>query len=184
MTLNAQDDAESESVTAALTDAGDGQTFVSDLRRVGELTERYIGHDAGELLRSLIEREFAGRLAVVSSFGPESAVILAQIADIDRDTPVLFLDTGKLFSETLRYRDRLVAQLGLRDVRTISPDSNRLAAADPQSMLWLSDPDSCCALRKVEPLKSALAGFDAWLSGRKRYHGGAPCAHPGFDHVI
>jgi phosphoadenosine phosphosulfate reductase len=145
------------------------------------LTRRYAVLDGAALLQPLIEREFTGRLAVVSSFGAESAVILAQIAEIDRDTPILFLDTGKLFSETLRYRDRLVALLGLRDVRTIVPDPRQLAAADPNGMLWLNDPDTCCALRKVEPLESALAGFDAWISGRKRYHGGARAVLPLFE---
>jgi phosphoadenosine phosphosulfate reductase len=145
------------------------------------LTRRYAALDGVALLRPLMEREFIGRLAVVSSFGAESAVILAQIAEIDRDTPILFVDTGKLFSETLRYRDRLVTFLGLRDVRTIVPDPRRLAAAEPNGMLWLNDPDACCALRKVEPLEAALAGFDAWISGRKRYHGGERAALPLFE---
>ena len=145
------------------------------------LTERYRGLDGAALLQPLVEREFAGRLAVVSSFGAESAVILAHIAEIDRETPVLFLDTGKLFSETLRYRDRLVALLGLRDVRTLTPDPWQVAANDPHGMLWLADPDACCAVRKVAPLETALAGFDAWISGRKRYHGGARTALPMFE---
>jgi phosphoadenosine phosphosulfate reductase len=93
------------------------------------------------------------------------------VADIDRSIPVLFLDTGKLFGETLRYRDRLIERLGLADVRTITPDRAKLSAADPDGMLWLRDPDACCGLRKVEPLGRALTGFDAWVSGRKRYQG-------------
>jgi phosphoadenosine phosphosulfate reductase len=180
MTLNVADDAEPEPLAADAQD-DEGRSFVSALRRAAELTAQYAERDGVVLLRPLVEREFRDRLAVVSSFGAESAVILAQIAEIDRDTPILFLDTGKLFSETLRYRDRLVAHLGLRDVRTISPEPSRLAASDPKSMLWLSDPDACCALRKVEPLESALAGFDAWISGRKRYHGGARAALPLFE---
>jgi phosphoadenosine phosphosulfate reductase len=149
--------------------------------RTAELSERYRGLDGAALLQSLLEGEFPKRLAVVSSFGAESAVILAQVAEIDRGTPVLFLDTGKLFSETLRYRDRLVALLGLRDVRTLVPDAERATAADPHGMLWLVEPDACCALRKVEPLEEALAGFEAWVSGRKRYHGGARTALPVFE---
>jgi phosphoadenosine phosphosulfate reductase len=181
MTLNSFDDTEPEPSETAAGCVDEGHSIVDALRRVGELTARYGELDGAALLRVLIEREFFGRLAVVSSFGAESAVILAQIAEIDRDTPVLFLDTDKLFSETLRYRDRLVTRLGLRDVRTISPDLRRLAASDPRGMLWLSDPDSCCALRKVEPLESALSGFDAWVSGRKRYHGGSRTALPVFE---
>jgi phosphoadenosine phosphosulfate reductase len=149
--------------------------------RLHDLDSRYGGLDGAVLLRPLIEREFYRRLAVVSSFGAESAVILAMIAEIDSSTPVLFLDTGKLFGETLRYRDRLVARLGLADVHTITPDPRRLAAADAQGMLWLHDPDACCAIRKVEPLASALAGFDAWVSGRKRYQSAERAMLPSFE---
>lgn len=148
---------------------------------VAALTAKYGHLDGAQLLRPLIESEFAGRVAVVSSFGTESAIVLAQVAAIDRRTPVLFLDTGKLFSETLRYRDRLIARLRLEDVRTIRPDTVRLATADPSGMLWLADPDRCCALRKTEPLAAALAGFDAWVTGRKRYHGGARTALPALE---
>jgi phosphoadenosine phosphosulfate reductase len=176
VTLNAASDDEPEPpVEAEVAPAG------SKPRQAQELTEHCGGLDGTALLQVLIEREFPGRLAVVSSFGAESAVILAQIAEVDRDTPVLFLDTGKLFSETLRYRDLLVALLGLRDVRTLMPDPRWLTIADPHGMLWLADPDACCAVRKVEPLEAALSGFDAWVSGRKRYHGGARAALPVFE---
>jgi phosphoadenosine phosphosulfate reductase len=91
---------------------------------------------------------------------------------------VIFLDTGKLFGETLRYRDELVRRLGLVDVRSVRPDPARLTAEDPDGTLWRADPDRCCALRKVEPLERALAGFEAWINGRKRSHGGARSALP------
>jgi len=116
--------------------------------------------------------EYRGRIAVVSSFGAESAVVLDMVASIDRTTPVIFIDTGKLFPETLVYRDQLVARLGLRDVRIARPAAARLDTADPHGTLWQSDPDLCCWQRKVEPLDEALAGFDAWITGRKRYQGG------------
>ncbi len=113
----------------------------------------------------------AGRLAVVSSFGTESAALLKLVADVDRALPVLFLDTGWLFAETLAYRDALVARLGLTDVRTFTPSPDAVAAQDAQRDLWFSDPEACCRLRKVVPLAAALAPFDAWINGRKRYHG-------------
>ncbi len=94
---------------------------------------------------------------------------------------MLFVDTGKLFSETLRYRDRLSERLGLTDVRTIGPDPRRAAADDPHALLWLENPDRCCAMRKVEPLLGALDGFAAWVSGRKRYQGGTRAALPLFE---
>lgn len=122
------------------------------------------------------------RLAVVSSFGAESALLLAMVADIDAGLPVLFLDTGKHFPETLAYRDRLAAQLGLGDVRVITPDADALADADASGDLWSRDPDACCGLRKVAPLDRALAGFDAWITGRKRYHGGGRADLPVVEH--
>jgi phosphoadenosine phosphosulfate reductase len=146
-----------------------------------QLTARYAGLGGSDLLRAMIEREFPGRIAVVSSFGAESAVLLALVAEIDRRTPVLFLDTGKLFGETLRYRDRLISALGLEDVRSLTPDRAELAVKDPSGTLWLSDPDSCCGTRKVRPLERGLAGFDAWVSGRKRYHGAIRAAMPVFE---
>ncbi len=110
-----------------------------------------------------------GRIAVVSSFGTQSAVLLHLVARVDPAIPVVFLDTGKLFAETLRHRDRLIARLGLRDVRSIRPDATALGQRDPIGALWASDPDACCALRKAEPQRAALAGFDLVITGRKRY---------------
>jgi len=112
------------------------------------------------------------RLAMASSFGIESATLLKIVADVDPSVPVLFLDTDWLFPETLVYRDTLVARLGLKDVRTITPSPDAVAAQDPARDLWSVDPDVCCHLRKVEPLAEVLAEFDAWINGRKRYQGG------------
>jgi phosphoadenosine phosphosulfate reductase len=117
----------------------------------------------------LAGRHFAGRTALVTSFGAESAVLLHLVAGIDPKTPVIFLETGKLFAETLGYRDRLVERLGLEDVRSVAPDAAALLAADPAGDLWQRDPELCCRLRKVEPLAKALQGFAAWINGRKRY---------------
>jgi phosphoadenosine phosphosulfate reductase len=121
---------------------------------------------------ALLARRYRGRIALVSSFGAESAVLLHLVALADPDLPVILLDTRKLFAETLAYRDRLVAQLGLRDVRSIAPDPAALAARDAFGGLWALNPDACCTLRKVEPLAAALAPFALWLNGRKRAHGG------------
>jgi phosphoadenosine phosphosulfate reductase len=122
------------------------------------------------LRRALCEAEF-GRVALVSSFGAESAVLLHMVAAIHPETPVIFLDTGKLFAETLQYRDALAARLGLTDLRVARPNAQRMARVDPRGELWREDPDSCCWQRKVEPLDAALEGFDGWITGRKRFQG-------------
>jgi phosphoadenosine phosphosulfate reductase len=128
------------------------------------------------LLAPLIEGELAGRIALLSSFGAEAALLLDMVARIDSATPVLFIDTGKLFGETLRYRDAMIERLGLSGVRLLAPDAAELARRDSDGMLWHRDPDACCRLRKIEPLERALGGFDALISGRKRHHGGARTA--------
>jgi phosphoadenosine phosphosulfate reductase len=154
-------------VASTLADAPD--VTETDVERL----QRCYGHlAAGSLLRATIEVEFPGRIAVVSSFGAEAAVILALVAEIDPATPVIFLDTGKHFAETLAYRDRLTAHLGLTDVRSIRPLAADLTSADADGRLWERDADACCHFRKVVPLERALAGFDAWITGRKRFHSG------------
>jgi phosphoadenosine phosphosulfate reductase len=117
-------------------------------------------------------------LAVVSSFGTESAALLKVMTEVDPAIPVIFLDTGWLFEETLAYRDALIAALGLRDVRSIKPLEPTLSREDPDRELWFSDPDACCRIRKVEPLARALAPFDGWINGRKRFQGGLRAAIP------
>ncbi len=139
--------------------------------RAASLARAYAGVDGRELLHALLAVEFPGRIAVASSFGAESAALLALVAEIDPTTPVLFLDTGKLFRETIAYRERLAERLGLTDLRIVRPDPRELAARDPHGLLQQCDPDACCALRKVAPFRRALAPFEAWISGRKRIHG-------------
>jgi len=139
---------------------------------VEALRRRYGGLDAEGLLEVMVRHVFAGRIALVSSFGAESAVLLDLVARVDRATPVLFIDTGQLFEETLRYRDALAARLGLTELRILRPEPARIAEQDPDGQLWYFDPDACCALRKVAPLALGLEGFDAWINGRKRFQGG------------
>jgi phosphoadenosine phosphosulfate reductase len=134
--------------------------------------ETYAGLEGQQLLAPVL-RDFAGRAAVVSSFGAESAVLLHMVAEVDRATPVIFLDTGKHFWETLSYRAKLIDRLGLTGVRIITPDAADIAANDPNGTLHQSNADQCCHVRKTLPLAKALEGFDVTISGRKRYHGAA-----------
>jgi phosphoadenosine phosphosulfate reductase len=112
---------------------------------------------------------FPGRIAVISAFAAESVVLLHQVAQIDPSTPVLFLNTHKLFGETMRYRDRIQETLGLTDIRSVGPHPDDRRAQDPEGTLWSRNPDACCHFRKVVPLRRALAGFDAVVTGRKRF---------------
>lgn len=129
------------------------------------------------LLSKALEEIFPGRACVVSAFGAESAVVLDLVARIDRRTPVLFIDTGKHFQETLDYRDMLIDRLRLEDVRSIGP-ARDATPGDPDGALHQTDTDACCDLRKVQPLDKALAQFDVWVTGRKRFQGGARAVLP------
>ena len=143
-----------------------------DFSSADQYVARFGGMDAAGLLRGMMESFPHGRLALVSSFGTESAVLLHMVSEIDRSLPVIFLETGKLFPETLTYRDLLVNRLGLSNVRSIRPNAGQLAEYDPDGTLFDTDPDLCCAIRKTMPLDNALEGVEAWITGRKRAQGG------------
>jgi phosphoadenosine phosphosulfate reductase len=139
---------------------------------VARLTARYDGVATQDMLADLLAGELQGRVAAVSSFGSESAVLLDMVAAVDKDVPVIFINTQKIFGETLAYRDEVAEKLGFTDLRVFRPDPRLLAAKDATSLRWSYDPDGCCDLRKVEPLRRALAPFDAWISGRKGFQAG------------
>jgi phosphoadenosine phosphosulfate reductase len=145
------------------------------------LNNLFRGTDTREMLRTVIRDGLAGDLAVVSSFGAESAVLLHLVAQVDPATPVLFLDTQKHFPETLAYRDTLVARLGLTDLRVLTPDAAVLAKNDDKGLRWSWDPDGCCEIRKVVPLAKALVTFDAAITGRKGFQSAIRAGLPRFE---
>ena len=149
--------------------------------RAAWLNDRYRHHAAHAVLRHALSDPDLGPVALVSSFGAESVVLLHMLARIDPTVPVLFLETGMLFPETLEYQRQLSARLGLADLRLIRPDAAARAAQDPDDTLHRRDPDACCALRKTAPLAAALAGFDGWITGRKRYQGSSRAALEFFE---
>ena len=168
--------APSLTVRAISTERQLGKSLLDHLE---DLRRAYGALDGLALLRAVLrEGPLAGRTALVSSFGAESVVLLDMVATVDRSTPVIFLDTGKLFGETQDYREELTALLGLTDVRVVSPRRRDLVVHDPAGSLWQSNPDLCCHIRKTEPLEEALTGFAAWITGRKRFQGGLRGALP------
>ncbi|MCL4187473.1 MAG: phosphoadenylyl-sulfate reductase [Rhodobacteraceae bacterium] len=154
---------------------------VAAAERAAELNARYRHHGAVAVIEAALADPLAGRLALVSSFGAESVVLLHLISVMAPATPVLFIDTMMLFAETLDYQRDLARRLDLRDLRTIRAAPAAMAAADPEGLMHASDPDGCCALRKTAPLERALAGFDGWITGRKRFQGGERAALDLFD---
>lgn len=152
-------------------------------RALSQTIERLAALETPALLEAVIGGALGGRVAVVSAFGAESAVVLSLVARIDRAVPVIFLDTEKHFPETLAYRDALVDRLGLIDLRVVHPLPEEVARFDPDGRLWQTAPDQCCLLRKVIPLDHALAGFQGWITGRKRYHGDTRATLPRIEAI-
>jgi len=145
------------------------------------LNRLYKGADTRELLAGVLLDRVSGEIAVVSSFGAESAVLLHLVADVAPATPVLFLETGKHFPETLAYRDLLIERLGLTNVINLTPDAAVLAKRDESGLRWSYDPDGCCEIRKVAPLAAAVAGYDATITGRKGFQSSTRAGLPRFE---
>lgn len=149
--------------------------------RVHALNARYRHHGAIAVLQGALNDPDFGNLALVSSFGAESVVLLHMVALVDRSTPVLFIDTRMLFAETLIYQQELAERLKLTDLRIIGADQQSIIARDPDATLHQHSPDICCALRKTQPLEGALQPFDGWITGRKRFQAGARAALEFFE---
>jgi phosphoadenosine phosphosulfate reductase len=149
--------------------------------RLASNLARYEGMEAQTLLAETILEQTFGRSVLVSSFGAESAVLLHMVSRINPRLPIFFLNTHKLFGETLHYNRKLARYFGLIAIVHVEPDLNRVAQQDPHGRLWSEDPDACCHLRKTEPLDAALEGFDAWITGRKRYQGATRSGLPAVE---
>ena len=145
------------------------------------LNVRFADTPTKDMLAAVLAEGLAGRIAAVSSFGAESAVLLHLIASVDPSVPVLFLDTGKHFPETLAYRDEIVARLGLTNLINLTPDAEVLAKKDESGLRWSYDPDGCCEIRKVLPLARALDQFDASFTGRKGFQSATRAGLPRFE---
>ena len=150
-----------------------------------ELAERrnllHRDSDSETVLRHALNDPLIGKVAMVSSFGAESVVLLHMIAQVDKSTPVIFLDTEMLFPETLQYQKEVTEKLGLTDVRIITPSRDAVLKEDVDGLLHQADTDACCDLRKTRPLAEALKDFDGWVTGRKRYQNGQRAALPLFE---
>jgi phosphoadenosine phosphosulfate reductase len=142
----------------------------ADARHLNDIVESFAGLEGRELIRAAIKNH-PGKVALLSSFGAESSVLLHMVSEIAPDLPVIFLDTEKLFPQTLAYRDQLVQELGLTNLIDVHPDTDDLQRVDPDGILNSFDKDLCCHFRKTVPMQKAFAPYDFIISGRKRFHG-------------
>lgn len=145
--------------------------------KVSDLNATYRHHSATSVMQAALRD--VDKIALVSSFGAESVVLLHMAAVIDPMTPVLFVDTELLFTETLVYQQEVSERLGLRNLHIIRAQD--IAEKDPYGALRFSNTDACCALRKTAPLQQALSGYDGWITGRKRFQAGSRTALEFFE---
>ena len=156
-------------------------TFLTVKEQSDALNHQARHFEPVQVLELAIERSLQGRIALVSSFGAESVVLLHMASQIDKSLPILFIDTQMMFAETLVYQTDVAHQLGLSDVRRIQPNEADVASNDPDGTLNQHNKDACCALRKTRPLEQALHGFDTWITGRKRFQSGTRSALEFFE---
>jgi phosphoadenosine phosphosulfate reductase len=112
--------------------------------------------------------EFGDRIAIATGFGPEGMALIDMAVKIEPAVKVFYLDTGLLFPETYELRDRVEQKYGLK----VLPHHPALSVAEQAvtygNDLWKTNPNLCCKLRKLEPLKEALTGLDAWVTAIRR----------------
>lgn len=133
------------------------------------ISARLEGLTAQEILRLTLTEIFPSQIALSSSFGADSAVLLHMVSEINPHTPVIFLDTDRHFFQTTQYRNQLVKQLGLTNLINLKADPQEAKDFDPKGILWQQSTDACCALRKVRPLNRVTDDYQAWITGRKRH---------------
>jgi phosphoadenosine phosphosulfate reductase len=139
---------------------------VRGLATADDLVPDLEGASAQEVLEHLVEH-FHPRLYVACSFQKEASVIMDMLLKIEPEARFFTLDTGLLFPETYATWRQLEDRYGVK-VEVFQGMSLARQSAEHGEELWNSDPDSCCGIRKVEPLREALSQVDAWVSGMRR----------------
>jgi phosphoadenosine phosphosulfate reductase len=112
--------------------------------------------------------QFGDQLTIVTSFQPTGIVTLHMLQEIAPNLTVMTLDTGLLFPETYALIDEVEARLNLNLIRVKPQQTVAEQATTEGDHLWANDPDRCCRLRKTVPLKDALTGYGAWITGLRR----------------
>lgn len=157
-----------------------GTLIGASIDRAAALNIAFHGATPQQVLAGAVA-EFPGEVAMVSSFGADSVVLLSMLAEIDRSVPVLMINTLMLFEETMDYQRDVAERLGLTNVQQLRPAMADLALRDPDGTLHQRDQDSCCEVRKVLPLERVAGRWPVTISGRKRYQGATRAALEHFE---
>lgn len=134
---------------------------------IARLAEELEGANPEEIIAEGLRR--VPNLTLACSFGAEDMVLLDMLMSIDKNANVFYLDTNVLFEETYDLRDRAVEKYGLPNLRQVLPQMTLKEQADAYGdELWARDPNQCCDIRKVGPLKQVLSEYDGWITGIRR----------------
>jgi phosphoadenosine phosphosulfate reductase len=126
-------------------------------------------HRSAEALLAWAAATFAPRLVVSCSFGgPAGMAIVDMLMKIDRSIPVAYLDTGLLFPETYELVDIVARRYDIKPIAIRPKQTVSEQGAEHGEELWARDPQRCCFMRKVEPQREFLRGYDAWVTGIRR----------------
>jgi phosphoadenosine phosphosulfate reductase len=133
-----------------------------------ELARQWEGQSAQATLIEAV-RTFGDHLVLACSFGPEDIVLIDLLSQVAPNAQVFFIDTGYHFPETLALKERVLARYPQLRLETVTPLAT-VEAQDAQygERLYERSPDSCCGMRKVEPLNRVLTGYKAWITGMRR----------------
>lgn len=140
---------------------------IGDIQTWGESLD---GSQPQEILRAAVARH-GPRIILACSFGAEDVVLVDMLYRIDPSVGLFYLDTDFLFSETYATRDRIIERYELKPAQVHQVKSLLTPQQQEEQYgeaLWASTPDQCCQLRKIQPLKRILAGYEAWITGIRR----------------
>ncbi len=139
----------------------------AEITDLEDISQRLESSGPEEILRWTCA-EFKRDVALATGFGVEGCVLVHMLASIDRSARMFYLDTDMLFPETYALRDKLESTYGVRFEQRSTKLTVRQQALTYGEELWKWNPDECCRLRKVEPLREMLFGLSAWITGIRR----------------
>ncbi|HTL53012.1 MAG TPA: phosphoadenylyl-sulfate reductase, partial [Planctomycetota bacterium] len=152
--------------------------------RVNEISQSLEDESPVGILEWAIKHFHYPRLCSSTSFQPAGVALMHMSAQIDPNLPIYFVDTGFHFPETLEFRDQVVQLLGVNLI-TLQPQMPQAEFGIRYGLdLHDRDPDTCCAINKVEPMQRALKNHDAWIASLRRDGGAARAQTPIFQRLL
>jgi phosphoadenosine phosphosulfate reductase len=141
---------------------------ILDHRALADLNAQFDGAPPQDIVRWALSEPILKRVAIASAFQVEGTCLIHMAVEVRPDVPILFLETGFHFAETLAFKERLTEQLGLNVVELTGEYTVERQAEEYGPRLYERDPKLCCELNKVQPFARGLRDYDAWLTSMRR----------------